>query len=99
MLLPRLGDVAVWWLDAMQALRLRMRVARWPASERTALCLAADALRVAWHSHLASTVVHSAADPVVPESANLARAAATHPNARADAQVATNPSTDSRASS
>jgi hypothetical protein len=69
-LLPRLGDVAVWWRDSTRAIGLRTRVMRWPASERAALCLAADALRVAWHSHLASTVVHPAGHSEAPALTN-----------------------------
>lgn len=103
MLLPRLGDVAVWWRDSVRALRLRARVTRWSASDRTALCLAADALRVAWHSHLASTVVHSAGhsvgDPVVPALTNVVHAVADHVIASGDAHAATNISSDAQPSS
>ncbi len=57
MLLPRLGDVAVWWRDAVRAMRLRGRVRRWPEQERAAVRTTARALRAAWHSHLSSVAV------------------------------------------
>ena len=47
-LLPRLGDVAVWWQDAVRALRLRARVMRWTDAERAQVREAANALRAAW---------------------------------------------------
>ena len=52
MLLPRLGDVAVWWQDAVRALRLRARVMRWTDAERAQVREDANALRVAWARQL-----------------------------------------------
>ncbi len=102
-LLPRLGDVAVWWRDSVRSLRLRARVTRWSASDRAALCLAADALRVAWHSHLASTVVlpvvHPVGHPVAPELTRDVHAAVDQSVARVDSRVAVQTSSDARASS
>ena len=48
MLLPRLGDVAVWWHDALSAWRLRARVTRWSDADRAEVRAAADALHKAW---------------------------------------------------
>jgi hypothetical protein len=38
MLLPRLGDLTLWWRDAVRTLQLRRRVRRWSASQRAAVC-------------------------------------------------------------
>ena len=57
MLLPRLGDFAVTWRDALNAERLRRRVMRWSQADRAAVCITASALRAAWHSHQTSSVV------------------------------------------
>jgi 1-acyl-sn-glycerol-3-phosphate acyltransferase len=48
MLLPRLGDLGLWWRDGVRGLALRARVARWPSAERAALQAAAEQLRAAW---------------------------------------------------
>ncbi len=57
MLLPKLGDLAVSWRDAVNAERLRHRVMRWSAADRATLCTTASALRAAWHSYQTSSVV------------------------------------------
>ncbi len=57
MLLPRLGDFAVSWRDAVNAERLRRRVMRWSPADRAAVCTTASALRAAWHSYQTSSVV------------------------------------------
>ncbi len=57
MLLPRLGDLAVSWRDAVNAERLRRRVMRWSEADRAAVCTTASALRAAWHSYQTSSVV------------------------------------------
>jgi 1-acyl-sn-glycerol-3-phosphate acyltransferase len=44
-LLPRLGDIGVWWRDGLGAWRVRQRVRAWPTGARQALCAAAAALR------------------------------------------------------
>lgn len=61
MVLPRLGDLALTWRDAIRALRLRRRVASWPESVRAPLCTSAGALRAAWSSHLSGSAVKAAA--------------------------------------
>ncbi len=48
MLLPRLGDLGLWWRDGVRGLALRARVARWSSAERAALQTAAEQLRAAW---------------------------------------------------
>ncbi len=48
MLLPRLGDLAVWWRDAVSAGHLRARVTRWPEEDRDEIRAAAEAMRAAW---------------------------------------------------
>ncbi len=68
-LLPRLGDIAVAWRDALAAWRLRFRVRRWSAADRAALCTAADALRIAWLSHESSAAVKAVAQESTLESA------------------------------
>lgn len=57
MLLPRLGDFAVTWRDAVNAERIRRRVMRWSSADRAAVCTTASALRAAWHSYQTSSVV------------------------------------------
>lgn len=47
-LMPRLGDLAMSWRDAVAALRLRARVRRWAPNERAAVVDAAARLRAAW---------------------------------------------------
>ena len=61
MVLPRLGDLALSWRDAIEALRLRRRVASWHESDRASLRTSADALRVTWTSHLSGSAVKAAA--------------------------------------
>jgi len=68
MLLPRLGDLALSWRDAIEALRLRHRVANWPESDRAPLRNSARALRVAWTSHLSGSAVKAAAHNAVEAS-------------------------------
>ncbi len=48
--LPRLGDLGLWWNDAVTAWWLRARVRQLPTSERDRLCAAADSLREAWRA-------------------------------------------------
>jgi 1-acyl-sn-glycerol-3-phosphate acyltransferase len=48
MMLPRLGDLGLWWRDGVRGLVLRARVARWSSAERAALHAAAEQLRAAW---------------------------------------------------
>ncbi len=47
-LLPRLGDLALSWSDAVRAVRLCARVRRWTPAERAELVDAAEQLRRAW---------------------------------------------------
>ena len=61
MLLPRLGDVALSWRDAVDALRLRRRVANWLESDRAPLRSSAGALRAAWTSHISGSAVKAVA--------------------------------------
>ena len=61
MLLPRLGDLALSWRDAIDALRLRRRVANWLESDRAPLRSSAGALRAAWTSHISGSAVKAAA--------------------------------------
>lgn len=69
MTLPRLGDLALTWRDAIKALRLRRRVANWPESDRAPLRTAAGALRAAWTSHYSDSAVKAAAHMNVEASA------------------------------
>lgn len=46
--LPRLGDLALGWRDAVRALRLRQRVRRWSAARREQLCADAARVRTLW---------------------------------------------------
>lgn len=46
--LPRLGDLALTWLDAVRAIRLRGRVRRWSVADRSAVVTAARQLRSSW---------------------------------------------------
>jgi 1-acyl-sn-glycerol-3-phosphate acyltransferase len=48
MMLPRLGDLGLWWRDGVRGLAVRARVARWSSTERAALTAAAKQLRAAW---------------------------------------------------
>lgn len=48
MMLPRLGDLGLWWRDGVRGLVLRVRVTRWSSAERAALHAAAEQLRAAW---------------------------------------------------
>lgn len=48
MLLPRLGDLGLAWLDAIRARRLRARVHRFSATDRAAIVATADRVRSAW---------------------------------------------------
>jgi hypothetical protein len=65
LLLPGIGDLAVWWRHEWKAYRLHRRVRRWPESDREAIRTSAEALRAAWISHLnRSAVTVSGAVPV-----------------------------------
>lgn len=48
MMLPRLGDLGLWWRDGVRGLVLRARVTRWSSAERATLHTAAEQLRAAW---------------------------------------------------
>jgi 1-acyl-sn-glycerol-3-phosphate acyltransferase len=47
-LLPRLGDLGVWWHDAVGAMRLRARVRGWSAADRAAVIATAERIRASW---------------------------------------------------
>ena len=68
MVLPRLGDLALSWRDAIDALRLRRRVANWLESDRAPLRSSAGALRAAWTSHISGSAVKAAAHIVTEAS-------------------------------
>ena len=48
--LPRAGDLALRWRDALKALRLRSRVRQWPADRQARLRANAARVRDAWRS-------------------------------------------------
>ena len=48
MALPRLGDLALWWRDAVRAIALRVRVRRWSAADRAAVRAARERFARLW---------------------------------------------------
>lgn len=48
MLFPRLGDVALAWVDGLRAFALRARVKQWNASHRATVRATAEQIRLAW---------------------------------------------------
>lgn len=61
MLLPRLGDLGLVWLDAFRARQLRARVRRLSAQDREAIVATADRVRSAWKRIVDSS--HSSTPP------------------------------------
>jgi 1-acyl-sn-glycerol-3-phosphate acyltransferase len=68
MLLPRLGDLAMWWTDAVRILRLRARVRRWTAPEQKTLHEAVSALRTAWTALDTASPADASSTPTAPRS-------------------------------
>jgi len=48
--LPSLGDLGLWWRDAVRAVRLRARVRGWSAADRTAVVHTAERIHAAWNA-------------------------------------------------
>ncbi len=46
--LPRLGDLGLWWRDAVRAMGLRARVRGWSSADRAAVVASAERIRAAW---------------------------------------------------